>query len=59
MAFSVSVPLNDNVAEAKITAAFKNDPGASPHGEYINSSTAIAMSEKYSNLVQHRVFFLE
>ena len=41
MAFSVGLPLHDSVAEAKIKAAYLNDPGASPNGEYITTSTAI------------------
>jgi hypothetical protein len=50
VAFSVSVPLNDPVAEAKIKAAYLNDPGASPNGTYISASEAIAASSNYTNL---------
>ena len=41
MAFSVSVPTNDEKAEAKIAAEYMTDPGASPAGKYITSDEAI------------------
>ena len=50
MAFSVAVPLNDLDAEKKIADAFKNDPGASPNGTYIDTPTAINMSANYPDL---------
>ena len=50
MAFSVSVPLNDAAAEAKIAEAYATDPGASPTGRYINTSEAIANSAKYPDV---------
>ena len=41
MAFSVSVPLTDPVAEAKIAEAYRNDPGASLSGSYVTTQKAI------------------
>jgi hypothetical protein len=50
MAFSITTPENDKAAEATVAAAFKTDPGASPHGQYIDSEAAINMSSAYPNL---------
>ena len=50
MAFSLSVPTNDEAAEAKISAAYASDPGASPHGKYISTDHAINLSASYSDL---------
>lgn len=50
MAFSVTVPTNDEAAEAKIAAAYATDPGASPHGRYVTSDAAIKDSVNYPNL---------
>ena len=50
MAFSVSVPTNDEKAEAKIAAEDMTDPGASPAGKYITSDEAIKDSSNYPNL---------
>ena len=50
MAFSITVPTNDEAAEAKIAAAYENDPGASPNGKYITADAAVNMSSNYPNL---------
>eukprot|EP00937_MAST-01D_sp_MAST-1D-sp2_P001120 g1120.t1 len=50
MAFSVSVPLNDAAAEAKIAHAYAADPGASRTGRYVNTSEAIATSARYADV---------
>eukprot|EP00750_Incisomonas_marina_P013073 INCI17218.2.p1 GENE.INCI17218.2~~INCI17218.2.p1 ORF type:complete len:516 (-),score=65.07 INCI17218.2:453-1928(-) len=50
MAFSVSVPLTDPVAEAKIAEAYRNDPGASLSGSYVTTQKAIDVSASFSNV---------
>lgn len=50
MAFSVTVPTNDESAEAKIAAAYSTDPGASMHGKYVTTDEAIKNSVNYQNV---------
>lgn len=50
MAFSVAVPTNDEAAEAKIAAAYANDPGASPTGRYVPTDEAIKDSINFPNI---------
>eukprot|EP00041_Stephanoeca_diplocostata_P016336 m.321347 g.321347 ORF g.321347 m.321347 type:complete len:580 (+) comp20333_c0_seq3:219-1958(+) len=50
MAFSVGVPLTDPRAEAQIAQAYASDPGASMHGQYVNTSAAIATAAQYADV---------